>query len=221
MHPLTPDWYRARPELKKIDNISAIIGTGIDNIKVVEDFISDEDCKTALDIINNLPVNFEATHSYPIHNHREYRGPYKNENEFGERMGEKMKDFAEKLYGLKLERDQRFLYIVHPKGTYIDPHTDILDIDNPDYENDTYESQLQRFPFLWSGHLSILVYLNDEYDGGELYFPELDYGVRPKKGMIIMFPGNLHYVHGVSPITDGVRYTLSQWSRFIDFKPKG
>ena len=221
MHPLTPDWYRPRPELKKIDNISAIIGTGIDNIKVVENFISDEDCQIALDIIANIPVDFDATHSYPIHNHKDYRGPYKNENEFGEMMAEKMKSTAEDLYGLKLIRDQRFLYIVHPTGTYIDPHTDILDIDNPDYENDTYESQLQRFPYLWSGHLSILTYLNDEYEGGELYFPELDYAVRPKKGMIIMFPGNLHYVHGVAPITSGVRYTLSQWSKFTDFKPKG
>jgi hypothetical protein len=221
MHPLTPDWYRPRSELKKIDNISAIIGTGVDNIKVIENFISDEECATAMKIISNLPVNFEATHSYPIHTHKDYRGPYENEKAFGIMMGKRMVETAEKLYGLTLVRDQMFLYIVHPKGTYIDPHTDILDIDNPDYENDTYESQLERFPYLWSGHLSILTYLNDEYEGGELYFPELDYAIRPKKGMIIMFPGNLHYVHGVASITEGVRYTLSQWSKFVDFKPRG
>lgn len=220
MHELTPEWYRPRPELKKIDNISAIIGIDINNIKVIENWISDEDCARAMEIISKTPVNHSATHSYPIHNTHGYPGETKEERLFSEEFGDKMVSLAEELYGLPLIKDQKFLYVVHPTGTYIDPHTDILDITDPNYTDDTYESQRDRFPYLWSGHLSILAYLNDDYEGGELYFPEHDFGVRPKKGMIILFPGSLHYVHGVAPVTSGTRYTLSQWSKFKDFIAK-
>ena len=68
--------------------------------------------------------------------------------------------------------------------------------------------------------ISVVAYLNDDYQGGELYFPEHDFGVRPKKGMLILVPGSLHYVHGVAPITSGTRYTLSQWCKFKNFKVK-
>lgn len=219
MHPLTPSWYQPRPDLKRIDNISEIIGIETNNIKVIENWISDEDIKISMDIINRYTVNNSATHSYPIHTVGNYV-PDKKDLDFQEYMGNKMVEEGQKQYNQPLTKDQRFLYVVHPTGTYIDPHTDILDIDNPDYENDTYEKQIKEFPFLWSGHLSILAYLNDEYDGGELYFPEHNFGVRPKKGMLILFPGNLHYVHGVAPITSGTRYTLSQWCKFTNFKQK-
>jgi hypothetical protein len=125
---------------------------------------------------------------------------------------------ASELYDEPITLDKKFLYVVHPTGTYIDPHTDILDIHDNDYENESLDEQLRRFPYLWSGHCSVLVYLNDEYEGGELYFPDLDFGIRPKKGMLIAFPGNLYYTHGVAPVTSGTRYTLSQWCYFDNFK---
>lgn len=217
MHELTPDWYTPRKDLSKIDNITEIIGTGINNIKTITNFLSDEEIKEAMGYISQYEVNYEATHSYPIVVLPNYVHTEEC-RKFSSRMAEKFRSTAEILYGPQLILDQGFQLIVHPPGTYIDPHTDIIDIDDPDYDNDTYESQLEQYPYLWSGHLSILGYLNDDYEGGELYFPELDYGIRPKRGMLIMFPGNLHYVHGVAPVKSGVRYTLSQWAKFKDFK---
>lgn len=216
MHPLTPSWYNSRNDLKRIDNITSILGTGVENIKVIENWISDEDAERAMDIIKKYPVKENAHHSYPIHTLKEYdqtREDFLFEKEFAQ----KMTDSGQEVYGLPLLRDKRFLYVVHPTGTYIDPHTDILHIHDNDYENESLDEQIKRYPYLWSGHLSILAYLNDDYEGGELYFPDLDYSIKPKKGMLILFPGSLHYQHGVTPVTSGTRYTLSQWSRFKDF----
>lgn len=216
-----PDWYKpAEDSMKKIDNITEIIGIGIHNIKTVDNFLSDEECDTAMSIINKYKVNYEATHSYPIHSLPEYQFGDKQEENFTHKMKNRMLKTGEALYGLPLIIDQGFQYIIHPTGTYIDPHTDILDITEPDYENDSYEEQLTQFPYLWSGHLSVLAYLNDDYEGGELYFPDIDYAIRPKKRMLITFPGSLHYVHGVAKIESGVRYTLSQWCKFKHFKEK-
>jgi hypothetical protein len=50
-----------------------------------------------------------------------------------------------------------------------------------------------------------LTYLNDEYEGGEIFFPEYDIEIKPKPGELIFFPGSHYYIHGVKPVTKGSR----------------
>jgi len=59
--------------------------------------------------------------------------------------------------------------------------------------------------------VSFLFYLNSEFGGGELEFPELGLTIKPKKGMMIAFPSYKEYVHKVHPVTWGHRYTLVSW----------
>lgn len=49
--------------------------------------------------------------------------------------------------------------------------------------------------------LAALLYLNDEYDGGEISFPDYDIIVRPEPGDLVYFPS--HFIHQVMPILDG------------------
>lgn len=212
-----------KPPNIPIDKISAIIGTGPENIIVKEDFLTEEEISTAFKIINKYPHDKDAYHSYFLGQLPEFDYNDQEQNMFHHSMGQKMMAYARSLYpSLEIIQDKGLGLVVHPTGTFIDPHTDILDIDmtKDNYENDTYESQVDQFPFLWSGHLSVLAYLNDDYEGGELYFPDHDVTIKPKRGSIITFPGNAHYIHGVKPITNGIRYTMSQWCRFKDFSPR-
>jgi len=55
--------------------------------------------------------------------------------------------------------------------------------------------------------LSSLFYLNDDYEGGELYFPLQDVQFKPKKGAAYFFPGDKNYIHGVTEIKSGLRFT--------------
>jgi hypothetical protein len=55
--------------------------------------------------------------------------------------------------------------------------------------------------------LAGLFYLNDEYEGGELFFPNQGIQFKPKKGAAYFFPGDMNYIHGITEITAGVRYT--------------
>jgi hypothetical protein len=86
--------------------------------------------------------------------------------------------------------------------------------------SDTSNLFKKDFPFLWSGHLSIICYLNKDYEGGTLYFPEQDVKIVPEPGMFICFPGNLHFIHGVTKTHGATRYTISLWTRFVDFENK-
>lgn len=52
-----------------------------------------------------------------------------------------------------------------------------------------------------------VIYLNDNYEGGEIYFPDHNIDFKPKAGTLVFFPSNNMYIHGVRTITRGTRYT--------------
>lgn len=52
-----------------------------------------------------------------------------------------------------------------------------------------------------------IIYLNDDYEGGEIRFPGYDITIKPPAGTFIFFPSSTYYIHEVLPITNGVRYT--------------
>jgi len=51
-----------------------------------------------------------------------------------------------------------------------------------------------------------LFYLNDDYEGGELYFPNQGIQFKPKRGAAYFFPGDMNYIHGVTEVKSGIRY---------------
>jgi hypothetical protein len=53
-----------------------------------------------------------------------------------------------------------------------------------------------------------LFYVNDDYEGGELYFPNQGIQFKPKRGAAYFFPGDMNYIHGVTEIKSGIRYTV-------------
>lgn len=55
--------------------------------------------------------------------------------------------------------------------------------------------------------LAGLFYINDDYEGGELYFPNQSIQFKPKRGAAYFFPGDMNYIHGVTEIKSGERYT--------------
>ena len=59
-------------------------------------------------------------------------------------------------------------------------------------------------------HFAAIVYLNDDYTGGELMFPDLNMGIRGHTGELIIFKGG-SIMHSVNKITSGTRYTLAAW----------
>jgi len=64
-------------------------------------------------------------------------------------------------------------------------------------------------------HLSIIMNLNDDYEGGDLIFTDQKEKeikkIKLGKGSIIFFPGNFMYPHGIQPITKGTRYSIVAW----------
>ena len=59
--------------------------------------------------------------------------------------------------------------------------------------------------------LSVVMYLNDDYIGGEISFPQVGVTIKPEAGSIIFFPSNFVFTHQINEVTEGVRYALPNW----------
>lgn len=55
--------------------------------------------------------------------------------------------------------------------------------------------------------VSSILYLNDNYDGGELWFPHLDIKWKPGHGDLVFFPSTYIYAHAALPVTSGHKYS--------------
>lgn len=62
--------------------------------------------------------------------------------------------------------------------------------------------------FSYNCTLSAVSYLNDDYEGGELYFRLQDLNVKPTAGDLYLFPSNFMYPHQAKVVTSGVKYSL-------------
>lgn len=66
-----------------------------------------------------------------------------------------------------------------------------------------------------------IIYLNDDYNAGELFFNNLDISLRPKPRDLLVFPGDDKYEHGVRHVSDGpIRYVLVGFIKEAGFYEK-
>ena len=56
--------------------------------------------------------------------------------------------------------------------------------------------------------LSAVIYLNDDYEGGELYFDQQDIKIKPKAGSVIFFPSTEDFTHTSLVVTKGQKEAI-------------
>ena len=57
--------------------------------------------------------------------------------------------------------------------------------------------------------VSVLLYLNEDYEGGEFFVAEEVF--LPEKGSAIIFPSNFMYPHEAKAVTKGTRWSIVSW----------
>jgi hypothetical protein len=67
--------------------------------------------------------------------------------------------------------------------------------------------------------LSTIMYVNDDYLGGEVIFDEYGYSYKPKSGELLIFPS--YFAHGTNPIEplgESVRVSVPGfWSLEVEY----
>lgn len=108
-------------------------------------------------------------------------------------MTQTISDFLNKQMDIKT-----MFYGVMLEGSENKLHTD-------NYGNINDESSLRlNSKDDWSG----LLYLNNEYEGGILEFPNEEFSIKPNTGTFIFFQGSHDLPHSVSKVLEGKRNTV-------------
>ena len=100
---------------------------------------------------------------------------------------EKMRPVVENFFQAKVWPTDAALVRWRP-GDLQMPHADKELHEGPDAGTDN------EFPWY---DLGTVFYLNDDYEGGELYFPRQGIEFKPKARAAYIFPGDQNFIHGV------------------------
>jgi len=182
-------------------------------ISKVENFISEEDHKFLIEYIKYLEENDKWDKSDP---HPSWHGRYVHANllAFKGMFGtDKDIECLEILIGIRNKiRD----HIINIRNLNVSLYSDTLQIvrwlpgneQHPHADSENPDGSPHPYP--WREHASI-VYLNDEFDGGVTYFPELNVDSKPTPRTLVTFPGTKEYMHGVTKVDNGRRYTIASF----------
>jgi hypothetical protein len=58
---------------------------------------------------------------------------------------------------------------------------------------------------------SPILYLNDDYTGGEIEFVNFGITIKPEPGTLMLFPSNYAYSHIAHPVKTGTKYAIVTW----------
>ncbi len=59
--------------------------------------------------------------------------------------------------------------------------------------------------------ISLVCYLNADYDGGRTYFPRQNVRVDPEPGKAVIFPSGITHPHGVEKVASGTKFVIVDW----------
>lgn len=103
------------------------------------------------------------------------------------------------LYNSQIDNIEGPQFLRYDVGDYYNAHND----------SETFvDNKLKRVA---DRDISVLMYLNDDYEGGQIEFTQLQLTIRPKAGMLLAFPSYWEFEHKVHPVTKGTRYSIVSW----------
>lgn len=114
--------------------------------------------------------------------------------------------FVNPFYQVEVSEREPSQILHYGVGGHYIPHVDAETLYKDDMGLELWEKTLDR-------DLSVVYFINDDFSGGELFFPALDLVIEPEAGTLVCFPSDHNYVHGVRPVTSGHRYTIVTWMR--------
>ena len=120
------------------------------------------------------------------------------EDKFYEEMREltlKVLDIYNKVHNVNCTRLTDFRVNRYNSGGFMSEHIDNI-----------HHSHGQQYGY---PHLSVLLFLNEDYEGGEFVVADNEY--QTEKGSAIIFPSNFMFPHKVNKVEYGTRWSVVSW----------
>lgn len=164
-----------------------------EQILIVDNYLTDEECDKLLHICKTT-------------------NDWKGQGDWKERLlwPEYSKNLAKKLITDRTSVCEEFFdsalkidnvhCVIWREGNHMPPHSDY----------GAHDEYMHR-------DIASIIYLNDDYKGGDIYIPELNFSAKPKKGQLIAFNGG-KLTHGVKEVKSGTRFTNICWFNILGKK---
>jgi len=184
----------------------------------IEGFMTPQECDTIMELAKH---NLEPSRVYSDKadlNDPKYRiseqawvksGTHKTVDDFDNLVSE--------MTGLPKENHEELQVVRYQPGGFFSTHYDACEGEKEfcDRMNSTGGARYWTF----------LVYLNDDFEGGETVFPYLEKSVKPKKGKLVIFQDTDENeviipksFHGGQPVTKGVKWVCNKWVRHREYR---
>jgi len=90
----------------------------------------------------------------------------------------------------------------YTRGGYYKAHSDA----------DIFDPKMGIWKKVLDRDYSLLLYLNNDFEGGFVRFEHFNYTFFPEKGDLLIFPSDYLYLHEALLVTAGVRYVIVSWA---------
>lgn len=205
---------------KMTNNFIDVLGNDINNIKSVYDFLNKEDVEYLIDVAQKAESIFSGNQLHvPAFRYLNDDSLNEVKTFCDEKINNKIFKTAEEVYKQKfLKETFNYGLNIHRINSFTDPHVDIIENSPGEQEPGFKEPVYSNWRDAWDGYLACNIYLNDDYSGGQVYFPEREYfTIKPKANSLIMWPGNKHFIHGIKKTKVTSRYVYGIFMKFADY----
>lgn len=188
-------------------------------IEEIKEFVTKEECDQIIDIslkeIKSCISNSEFMKMHPVE--------IKDENQ---EVFKKLRNEISKKINVPVENQETILAIRYEKnGSYMEHYDSFVKYSKDSiYTNQFYEQSMasggQR-------KFTALVYLNDDFSGGETNFSKLNKKIKPETGKLLYWNNldengntNLNMIHAGMPVLDGQKWVLVIYIREKKYENK-
>ena len=180
------------------------------NIEEIPNFLTEEECNKVIDLTNEklTPSNvYTKDKDLYITENRKSEQCWLDDNiTFIKNISDKIKKYSN-TYD---KYHEQFQVVNYKSGGFFIPHYDACDGD----ENYCERMNQNNGP----RYLTFLIYLNDNFEGGETIFPNINKKIKPEKGKAVIFKNideneNIikQSLHGGEPVRSGQKWIINKW----------
>jgi prolyl 4-hydroxylase len=181
------------------------------DIKEIPNFLTHEECNKVIELSNGklFPSKVYSQNEDLLSNDSRISQQcwLTDDNPLIKDISERVKQFTNTI-----GKQEQLQVVNYPKGGFFSPHYDACE------GNEGYCSRMNGSdgPRL----LTVLIYLNDNFEGGETVFPKINKSVKPEKGKAVIFRNVdengviiTQALHGGEPIKSGEKWIANKWIR--------